>query len=123
MVKSMAIASGFYPQLGSPDPQPELQVLKKLGFPGTPILNFVVEIESRDKNPLFQLPQRGVAKKLAQLPAQRLNVIVGALEFSQIDEVIQPGVVENLGARLDEKIANNCEIYPVCYAQGEETTA
>ena len=97
--------------------------MKKLGFPGTPILILVVEVESRDKNPLFQLAQRGVAKKLAQLPAQRLNVIVGALEFSQIDQVIKPGVVENLGARLDEKIANNGEIYLMRYAQGEETTA
>ena len=65
---------------------------------------FVVKVEGGNQHPLLQLAQGGVPKEPLQLSTKGFDVIVGASQLAKIDEVVQPGVVEDLRPLLGIKV-------------------
>ena len=86
--------------------------MEQLGFPRTVHRVLIVEIKGTDQHSLSKLAERGLPEQILQLAAQRLGVVVGATELAQIDQVIQPRVIEDLRALLDIQVSNLRQVEP-----------
>ena len=99
------------------------EVVKELRLPAAPALVrvLIVEIEGGHQDPRVELAEGGFgAEHALEDPPHRRRVVVGAAQLAEVEQVVEPRVVEDLRPVVDVEAADLLEAEAAGDAEGQQ---
>jgi hypothetical protein len=100
------------------------EVVEQLRLPGPLelVIVLVVHVEGGDEDPLSELPERGLlAQDPLEHPAHRRDLVVRTTELAEVQQIIEPRIIEDLRAVVHIEITDLVEVEPARNAERQQT--